>query len=174
MEPPAPILDPMAETALRSLKDIVVPPPISWMPQTWGWAVLGLILLAGILIVLLKAAQHYRANAYRREALSILSEIGNRLDDPRTRMAALAEISALVKRTAMVAWPRHDVADLTGKTWAEFLAAHSPTNSGHLLEKLVNDIEYRNEEFVSRLPSKLNSELIKATRNWIEQHNVSA
>ncbi len=174
MEPPAPILDPMAETALRSIKDIVEPSPISWMPQTWGWALLGLILLAALLIVLLKWMQRYRANAYRREALSMLAEIDHRLRDRRTGPQAIADLTSLLKRTALSAWPRKDVADLSGAKWAAFLAIQMPNETSQSLEKLVNDFEYRNRDDVESLSSHACDDLIHTVRNWIERHHVSA
>ncbi|MCK4206865.1 DUF4381 domain-containing protein [Brucella pituitosa] len=174
MQPPAPVLDPMAETALRSLKDIVVPPPISWIPQTWGWGFLGLALVAGLLSLLLWQLRQYRANAYRREALSMLTEIDKRLRDRNTKPQAIAELASLLKRTALGAWPRTDVADLSGEKWAEFLAAHAQNKTGQTLSKLVNDFEYRSEDDIGNLQSHACDDLISAARNWIEHHHVSA
>ncbi len=174
MEPSAPILDPMAETALRSLKDIAVPAPISWMPQTWGWALLGLVLIAVVLVVLLRWLRRYRTNAYRREALSMLTEINVGLRDQHTRPQAIAELTSLLKRTALGAWPRREVADLSGEKWAAFLATHMHNETGKILGELVNDFEYRNEEDTRNLPSRACDDLIYAGRDWIEQHHVSA
>jgi len=46
-------LDPMTETALRSLHDIAVPPHVSWLPQTWGWAALAVLLGIAVLVFIM-------------------------------------------------------------------------------------------------------------------------
>src|SRR6478736_5715722 len=75
MEPAGTPLDPLTETALRSLKDIALPPAVSWMPQTWGWAVLAAILVLIVAAAFILWLRRYRANAYRREALALLAGV---------------------------------------------------------------------------------------------------
>ncbi len=89
------------------------PPPVSMMPQTWGWAVLALILLATCIFVAIHMRRRYRANAYRRYAIK---ELEATRDDP-------AAIAAILRRTALAAYPRRDVAGLTGDDWLRFLDA---------------------------------------------------
>ncbi len=36
--------------ALSGLADIAVPDPVSWFPHTWGWGVVGTLLLVAVLI----------------------------------------------------------------------------------------------------------------------------
>ena len=174
MEPAAPVLDPMAQTALRSLKDIAVPAPVSWMPQTWGWALLGFLLLAGLLAALLLRLRRYRADAYRREALRRLAEIEKRIPDPLSRRQALGDLASLLKRTALAAWPRREVARLSGEEWADFLHGHGNENAGHALERLVDDLEYHGNDVVGTLPSNVCDDMVRAARTWIDRHHVSA
>ena len=89
------------------------PPPVSMMPQTWGWVALALILLAVCLFVAMHLWRRYRANAYRRYAVK---ELEAAKDDP-------AAIAAILRRTALAAYPRSDVAGLTGDDWLRFLDA---------------------------------------------------
>lgn len=89
------------------------PPPVSMMPQTWGWATIALILLAACIIAALYLWRHYRANAYRRYALKELEAARN---DP-------AAIAATLRRTALAAYPRRNVAGLVGEDWLRFLDA---------------------------------------------------
>lgn len=106
---PAAKLDPMTETALRSLHDIAVPPPVSWMPQTWGWAVLAGLLGLALLVWALKTWRRYRRNAYRREALRMLGDIERLLQTPEKHAEALHQLAEVLKRTALAAWPRAHV-----------------------------------------------------------------
>ncbi|QIE55554.1 DUF4381 domain-containing protein [Pikeienuella piscinae] len=111
--------DKEAPQSLLELLDKLVeapePTPVSWAPQTWGWAALALILLALAAWAVWRAVACYRANAYRRAALAELDRAG---DDP----ALIAEI---LRRTALKAYPRTDVASLTGERWLRFLDAHA-------------------------------------------------
>ena len=108
---------------LAGLHDVVSPPPVSWAPQTVGWAV-----LAGILVVLAawlgwRAWKKARANRYRKVALAQIDRIGGTLqDDPA---AALGAANEILKRAALTAWPRTEVASLAGPSWLEFLDSTS-------------------------------------------------
>lgn len=174
MEPDAPVLDPMAQTALRTLKDIVVPVPVSWIPHTWGWALVGLLLLAVLAMAIFTRIRRYRANAYRREALRTLAGIEARMRDVSARPYALGELASLLKRTALVAWPRAQVADLSGREWAQFIRSHGEQAGASVLESLVDDFEYHADDTLRNLPSNVCDTLIEAARNWIERHHVPA
>jgi hypothetical protein len=172
MEPTAPVLDPIAQTALRTLKDIVVPSPVSWMPQTWGWKLLASILVACVLVALVLAIRRFRANAYRREALRMLDEIDARIHDPLLRTQALEDLASVLKRTALAAWPRQKVAALSGNTWADFLQEQGDDEASHALARLVDDLEYHFPELSTTLPNDVCNGLVEAARRWIERHHV--
>lgn len=101
---------------LSHLADIVTPPPVPWWPPAPGWWIAGAALLAALAILAWSALLHYRKNAYRRAALAELSAIGT-VSDP----ASAAAVSAILKRVALVAYPRAQVANLTGASWLAFL-----------------------------------------------------
>ncbi|MFS8115222.1 DUF4381 domain-containing protein [Rhizobium jaguaris] len=166
--------DPMTEAALRSLHDISMPTPASWMPQTWGWMVLGLILLAGLTLAFLLWLRQYHANAYRREARRILDGIEIRIRNPETRQDAIHELAGLLKRTALAAWPRDEVASLSGQAWVRFLDGHAEGGAGHMLALLLDDVEYRNDANIDGLPQNDGDDIAAAARRWIERHHVSA
>lgn len=98
-----------ASQALESLNDIVVPDPVSLLPQTVGWIVLCVFLFAALAAWAVFAWRRYRKNAYRREALALIDS------------TPLTELPALVKRVALATAPRTDVAALTGDAWLAYL-----------------------------------------------------
>jgi len=101
---------------LSRFADIVVPPPVAWWPPAPGWWIVAAALL-GILAILGTALiARWRRNAYRRASLTELAAIGT-VADP----ASAAAVSAILKRTALTAYPRAEVASLTGVGWLAFL-----------------------------------------------------
>ena len=101
---------------LSNLHDIVLPVPVSYWPPAPGWWILALAMLAVAVILIVRLVARYRRNAYRRAALRELDAIGPAVDG-----ASAMHISAVLKRTALVAFPREQVAGLTGPAWLAFL-----------------------------------------------------
>ncbi|WP_018902473.1 DUF4381 domain-containing protein [Rhizobium sp. 2MFCol3.1] len=161
--------DPITEAALRSFKDIAVPQPVSWMPQTWGWLALALILLAAILLWGLLLYRRWRRNAYRREALRLLDEIAGDFQSRGTRAGAGARLGELLKRTALAAWPRKTIAAVSGDEWVGFLSSHGEI--GDALKRYLDDLEYRGGAI---LGADATDDLLRDARRWIERHHVSA
>jgi hypothetical protein len=96
---------------LENLRDIAVPPPVPWWPPAPGWWVVMAVLVIAVIIVAFHAWRLWRANAYRRAALHELQRA--------TTPAGIAEI---LKRAAMVAYPRTDIAARSGSAWCQWLA----------------------------------------------------
>ncbi|CAH1668846.1 MULTISPECIES: DUF4381 domain-containing protein [unclassified Chelatococcus] len=101
---------------LANLRDIVLPPAIPYWPPASGWWILGLVLLACLAILIARMIARYRHNGYRRAALRELRAIGPATDTGRAQAT-----SAVLKRAALVAFPRENVAALTGEPWLSFL-----------------------------------------------------
>jgi hypothetical protein len=89
------------------------------LPQTAGWWVLLAWLICLVLLAVRRWVIHRQANRYRREALVSLEALSRSAakDDSQ----AAASVAELVKRTALSAYPRREVAGLYGQAWAEFL-----------------------------------------------------
>jgi len=102
--------------SLQNLHDIVAAAPVPLWPPAPGWILLICLLVLLVLFLLVSAVLRYRRNAYRRAALAELH-----------RAAASPEplplIAALLKRTALAAYAREEVANLSGETWTAWLAA---------------------------------------------------
>ena len=103
---------------LERMHDLAMPAPVSWLPQTDGWWVLLAWLTVVVLLGLLKWRTNRQKNLYRREALANLRSL---VKAGRTA----GQVAELVKRTALTAYPRVEVAGLYGEDWATFLVKSS-------------------------------------------------
>lgn len=107
--------------SLDRLHDIVAPPPVPWWPPAPGWYCVLLLALVLVAVLAVRLLIHWQRNRYRREALAEFRKQERRLRDPTQRLSALAALGTLLKRVAVTAYPRGDVASLTGAAWAGFL-----------------------------------------------------
>ena len=100
---------------LVDLLDLLAPVPepvaISMWPQTTGWIWLGLALGIAAIWLGWRLLERHQAYAYRHAAHSALNLAK---DDPN-------DIAAILRRTALAAYPRDEVAGLSGEMWLAFL-----------------------------------------------------
>lgn len=164
--------DPMTQTALRSLHDIVLPPSVSWMPQTWGWAALAAIVVLALLAWGWRSLNRYRNNAYRREAIALLDHIETRILTQTTGQEWICEVAAVVKRVAIVSFGRNSTASLCGADWVKLIDEHAEGAPSPLLQSALGDFEYRDPSDLHRLPPSLRLDIVSAARKWVGGHHV--
>ncbi len=170
MAEPAAQPDPITQAALRTLKDIAEPPPVSWLPQTWGWAVVAFLIAAVAGILFVRWLRRYRADRYRREALRELDALGS---SPNSQQNIEA-VAVLLKRVALAVYPRQKVASLSGSKWVEFLKSQDGGQLGRPLAEMLDDAEYSGSDHVSSPASPPAEAVVAAARRWIEGHHVRA
>ena len=100
--------------SLRNLNDIVVPAPVPWWPPAPGWLVVAFIVLMLVIVIAVRQWRLWRRNRYRRQALQVVSSI-------RQGNTAPGALPLVLKRAALSAWPREEVASLSGPAWHRFL-----------------------------------------------------
>ncbi len=83
--------------SIEQLKELALPAPVSYAPQTWGWWVLLGVLILLTLIIAIRRYRQWRRDAYRREGLARLAQLRSRSDD----LNALRELPELLKRVAL-------------------------------------------------------------------------
>lgn len=147
---------------LDLMHDVVTPEPISWLPQTTGWWIVTSWLIALLLLGALHGYLKWRRNRYRRDALVELRTIEQQgsLDG-----VAAHSIAALLKRTALAAYPRDQVASLYGAEWAGFL--RESTGNDKIVAAGADQLAamaYRPDGDVAAL--------IRSARRWIEVHRA--
>ena len=148
---------------LGDFVEIVSPDSIDWLPQTAGWAWLGIALLVVTCRYGWRRARHWYRNRYRREAIARLQY----LSAITTAEFSLAELNKLLKLTALAAFSREQVARLSGEEWIDFLNRHcpSPPFSPELQEVLVTGA-YRN----TAVDDRTRQHLLAACHTWICDH----
>lgn len=104
--------DAVEAPSLDALRGLHLPEPVSNAPQTTAWWILFALLGLLLLVVAALVVRRRRRNRYRRDALVRLDALG---------ATGLAELPHLVKRVALDAWPREQVASLSGAPWLAFL-----------------------------------------------------
>ncbi len=142
---------------------------IDWWPQTAGW----LLVVVAVGVFLLRASyrrlRHWYANRYRREALAALEELRS---GPGDKLPAA--LSDLLKRSALAAFPRREVAGLYGEAWVGFLNRHcdQPLFVGSSARALSLD-QYEIGR-AAPLSSGEQEALLCACRQWLQQHRGPA
>jgi len=133
--------------SLDNLSDIIIPDPVSFWPLGQGFYLLLLALvIAGILCCYI-SLQRYRINQYRRVGLGLLEHA-----------TTVHDVSVILKRVALAAFPREKVASLYGIEWVEFLRLTCP---GCDLARLTQSPE-----------DKPDRELVQTAAIWIRKHRV--
>jgi hypothetical protein len=148
---------------LDLMHDLVRAEPVAWTPQTIGWAVVAVWLVTVTGLIIWHRIQHWRRNRYRREALAELRQIGQQQDLDQQGMAYA--IATLLKRTALAAFERSQVADLYGNEWADFLRRSSGNDS--LIERNADALG--NAAYSKAANGQ---DLLVPAKRWIQVHRV--
>jgi hypothetical protein len=145
------------DTALRMLHDYYQPAPPAWTPQTVGWYGLFVTVLLSFLWLGIRSTLSWFKNRYRREAVRGVA------------VAAPAQFSILLKRAALAAWPREEIASLSGEAWLDFLnrtGTSEPfrTSPGNQIEEIA----------LNESPASEEDELAlrRLAMKWIRRHRV--
>jgi hypothetical protein len=113
---------PGAEAALP-LKDIHMPASPALWPPAPGWWVLTLLILALLGWAGFQLYRYWQRRKFQREVLDVLDGLQRpRAEEQLPRL--FADISILLRRVAMMKYPRKEVAELTGSRWTDFLDLH--------------------------------------------------
>jgi Domain of unknown function (DUF4381) len=139
--------------SLSNLRDIAMPPDVSLWPPAPGWWILAAGGVAAAAIVVGMAIVRHQRNAYRRAALAELETVEAR------------DISTVLKRAALVVWPRAEVAPLTGAAWLAFLDRTGRTDAftsgpGRDLERLAFGGTGNRDA------------ILAAARDWVRNHRL--
>lgn len=141
-------------TSLDRMHDIVIPEPIPWWPPAPGWYVVFAVVLCVILVLVIQAWKRWWANAYRRTAQRELKTA-----------SSVADISEVLRRTALVVMPRSIVAAQVGSSWPKWLEATSPAVMSERVRQQLTIGPYDPGDSTADV-----SELRAYAISWIRRH----
>lgn len=149
----------MPEIDLSPLKDVHLPPePLFFPPAIGWWLIMGVILTFSLLMILFF---YFWKLSPKRYALRLLKKI-------EVQKLPLAEtgvqLDVLLKRVALIAFPREKVASLSHKEWADFLIHHgNGTLSAEQADFIVSSVYLPHQKAVAISTEKL----YNAIKEWI-------
>jgi hypothetical protein len=162
--------------SIEQLKELALPAPVSYAPQTWGWWVLLGVLILLTLITTMRRYRQWRRDAYRREGLARLAQLRNRSDD----LNALRELPELLKRVALSmptqspSWNPVNVGALGQEDWQSFLQRHSKKQLPADLSTQLAQLAYAPDDVLRALPAPQRQALFDTCQCWVEHHHVAA
>ncbi len=136
-------------SSLNKLHGIVLPePPLLWPPASGVW-VIALFILCFMFFIVYRQVRNHKLNRYRRAGLLLLNDV-----------ETVYELSVILKRVALVVYPREQVAPLHGEEWRDFL--NKTCRSCKFSSGILNNYN-----------SAADLELIDCARIWIKKHRAS-
>lgn len=142
------------------LKDIQLPSPVSIWPLAIGWYVLLAILLAAVVAGFF----YWRRRKSRQRLPAAFTQEIIKLRHQAQSQLVIDELAVLLKRAALLAYPREQVASLYGEQWLQFLDETCgeqlfTQGPGRLLLSAYQPHQYVNQEPIIYLVEK-----------WIKRH----
>lgn len=121
--------------SLSNLRDLALPPGISFWPLAPGAWILIAAAIALLAILIWRAREHYRARAPRRAAIVELRQIAAGIDQDNA--AVVARVSSVMKRVAMTDYERGQIAPLSGEAWTRFVAGAASIPQADVAHRLL-------------------------------------
>ena len=157
--------------SLQNLNDIVLPEAAAWWPLASGWYFLLGLLLIFLVWLIYTSIQHRIKNRYRRAALHQLQLLTQEINKTDKRDSVLRQIPILLKRTALTAYPRRQLASLTGKSWHAFL--NSKVGTPSFTESSCNSLDCISYSVgdLDTVDAEAANELLEASKHWLKHHH---
>lgn len=156
---------------IHGIDEIILPEAISYLPTAPGWWFIGAMFGVWLLVKIRQGSMTWWRNRYRREALRQLNQLQGQAGDQLYDVVAL--LPHYLKVTALQAYPREEVASLSGRPWLAFLDAHhtGPAFSKGPAEKLVVLSYLPRDQW--QLDEAESRQLISMVRHWIKSHSAA-
>ena len=157
---------------IHGIDEIILPDAVSWWPTAPGWKVLAIIIVILLLFICVRWMKRWWRNRYRREALRQLMQVQQHAGKQLQEVVAV--LPYYLKVTALQAYPRQDVASLSGEHWLAFLDKQysGAVFSDGIGRKLLAVAYLPQEQW--QLSERDSEALISMSRLWISKHREAA
>ncbi len=155
---------------LTNLHEVSLPDAISSLPSGPLWWAIVAIAFWFIGHALWQRYRQWCDQLYRRQALSQLLRLQAMWQQPDTRVYATRELVTLVKRVALTAWPRVDVASLVGSAWLDFLTGTAKSLPAPPF--MLGALAYLPESQLQQLTDEQWQSLVAWVQRWIREHET--
>ena len=106
---------------LSQLHNIHPPTPVPFWPPAPGWWIVAILVILFIMVAGWIYRRYYLSQAFKRMALKILKQLRQDYQCSGESIQLVMALSILLRRVALVKFPRHQVAGLIGRSWLQFL-----------------------------------------------------
>ncbi|WP_075591341.1 DUF4381 domain-containing protein [Labilibacter marinus] len=151
-----------------SIGELMEPEAIAFSFAAPGWMMLLLLILLVLLAFAIWKRYQYKKNKYRRVAINELNALNNSNNEIS---AVILNTIFLLKRVAIAAYGRKEVASINGSFFFQFLK--SKTNTAVFSDEL--EIIFTKHLYEGNKAELTNNELELLHRqsiNWINEHDV--
>lgn len=152
--------------ALAQLKDISLPPAIGWWPLAPSWYVVIFLVLSVTVVVSYLLYKRHLNSLAKKKALLLLKVYQQNYERDHNAQLASSHISELLKRVALVYFPRTKVASIYGDAWVDFLNQSSKGIDFYPVKSMLLDSPFKTAESVNLQP------LFNCAELWIKQRTV--
>lgn len=168
---PHPPPHPPQQQPVLELEDIHLPASPAFWPPAPGWWIAATLLIALVGFAFYKLLKYRNKRKQQQKILNVLSSFEQDLKEGKGS-ESIANINRLLRRLALMHYPRQQVASLTGSQWLGFLDTTGATTAftkgaGRILE---------DGPYVAQLPENFDSfdseGLIKAVTQWVKKINT--
>ena len=155
---------------LAQLRPNHLPEPIGVWPLAIGWWILAAVALVLLIFTLRYLYKRWRTNRYRSVALVKARHL---VDDYATHQSVnrlAQECNTLLRRVALQAFARHQVAGLSGSRWSEFLAESAK------MPEFIGHSAFSNQRYnpaAQHSGQECGQDIYELTRRWIKKHHAS-
>ncbi|MEA1890759.1 MAG: DUF4381 domain-containing protein [Pseudomonadota bacterium] len=152
-----------AEQTLQ-LRDVHLPASPEFWPPAPGWWIVALLAVAILCWLAIRLISFWRRKRAQREIFLLLDDLSKTVTDDQIP-EFLASVSTLLRRVALLKYPRKEVAALTGKGWLSFLDMHG--GEGDFVNGAGSVLEagpYMHKSNVDK------EGLLQLARKWIERN----
>lgn len=154
----------MAEVdALAQLKDIHLPATVGWWPLAPGWYVVLILFFLLLGFITFVCYRRYLNARAKKQALALLQSYVHQYEKDRNTQLASTRISELLRRVALVYFPREQVASIHGQEWINFLNKTSKGVDFEAVKTMLLDSPFKPNEQINLNP------LITQATLWIKQ-----